>query len=341
MERIGVLGLLFLSVVAIGLVRTSYTDAQQPDGSRKDPSEGAAQSIEPPDVFVLTLLVRNELELIRLEMGKPACHQSALKVKNAAPREVLFQALTLFRKTDRLCFEQLREHVEMPKVPRGKIRPSEVYAVVERALTRLRNLKAYIGVAEKSEKPPRDPSKTPTDVFRSIGEANRQLNLLIEKPFSPSDVYQQVTLGVGYASRLLACFPRATRIPAAPPFERRKRPVEVFRRLVGCFERLHTIAGSSGLQLLELEADGGSTENLPPSDVYDIASLVVSELAYLLSKLKTSPPPREVFHPGSKFPSHVYQRAGLLESQLIQLEGLVRQNPSWLSPGEGGEAGKK
>ena len=339
--RVSLLGALFLSVVAIGLVHPSNAEAQQPDGSRKDPSEGAAQSIEPPDVFVLTLLVRNELELIRLEMGKPACHQSALKVKNAAPREVLFQALTLFRKTDRLCFEQLRDNVEMPEVPRGKIRPADVYAVVERVLTRLRNLRTHLGVAEKSEKANRDASKTPTDVFRSIGEANRQLNLLIARPFSPSDVYQQVTLGVGHASRLLARFPRATRIPAAPPFERRKRPVDVFRRLVGCFERCRRIAGSSGLQVLELEADGSITESLSPSDVYDVASLVVSELAYLHSKLKTTPPPREVFHPGVKFPSHVYQRAGLLESQLVQLEGLVRENPHWLSQGQGEAAGKK
>ncbi len=62
MERVSVLAL-FLSMFAIGLVHPSNAEAQQPDGSRKDSSEGAAQSIEPPDVFVLTLLVRNELEL--------------------------------------------------------------------------------------------------------------------------------------------------------------------------------------------------------------------------------------------------------------------------------------
>ncbi|MEE8104660.1 MAG: hypothetical protein V3T86_03900 [Planctomycetota bacterium] len=334
MKNVDVVRALCVLVIAIGFIFSSSAAAQQ-----GEPKRAAARPIDPPDVYALTMFVRKELELIRLEMGKPAGRPSALKVKNAAPREVLFQALTLFRKTKRLCFEQLREHIEMPEVHRGKIRPAQVHAVVDKVLTRLQNLKAGLGIKEKSEKTPRDASKTPTDVFRSIGEANRQLNVLIEKPFSPSDVFQQVTLGVGYAARLLARFPGATRIPAAPKFERRKRPDDVFRRLVSCFERCRAIAESAGLPLLELEAK--RTEGLSPSDVYDVASLVVSELAYLHAQLKDSPPPREVFQPGTKFPAHVYQRAGLLESQLIQLEEVVGKNPDWLTQAQGTAVGDK
>ena len=286
---------------------------------------------EPPDVYVLTRLVRSELGLIRLEMGKPEYGRSPLSVKNAAPHEVFFQALTLFRKVDRLCFEQLREHVALPEAPQGDIRPAHVYAVLDTVLDRLRRLKSRLGIVEESKKPARDLTKTPTDVFRSIVEANRQLNVLMEKRFSPSDVYQQVTLAVGYASRLLARFPETTRIPAAPPFERRKRPADVYFRLVDCFGRIRKIAERSGIQLLELNAEGAISEDVAPSDVYDIASLLVSELAYLHSRIKGSQTPREVFHPGKKFPAHVYQRAGLLEAQLIQLEGLVEKTPSWLS----------
>ena len=165
MRKVDVLRTLCVLVIAIGFVFSSSAAAQQ-----GEPKKSAARPIDPPDLYALTMLVRKELELIRLEMGKPGGRPSALKVKNAAPREVLFQALTLFRKTKRLCFEQLREHIEMPDIHRGKIRPAQVYAVVDKVLTNLQNLKAGLSITEKSEKPPRDASKTPTDVFRSIGE---------------------------------------------------------------------------------------------------------------------------------------------------------------------------
>ena len=174
MKRVSVPGLLFLAVVAIGIVCPSYTNAQQPDGARKDTKKESVQSIEPSDVFMLTLLVRNELELIRLEMGKPKCHRPRLEINNAAPHEVFFQALTLFRKTDRLCFEQIREHVETPEIPGGTVGPAEVYAVVQRVLTRLRNLKPRIGVAEKKEEPVHDPTTADERVSSAKAPSNQK-----------------------------------------------------------------------------------------------------------------------------------------------------------------------
>jgi hypothetical protein len=67
------------------------------------------------------------------------------------------------------------------------------------------------------------------------------------------------------------------------------------------------------------------------SDVYDMATLVVSELSYLWSQLEDAPPPRPAYYPGRKFPSHAYQRAGLLERQLAELSALVDSNPRWLT----------
>ena len=74
----------------------------------------------------------------------------------------------------------------------------------------------------------------------------------------------------------------------------------------------------------------GKKLTVEPSDVYDLASLLVSELAHLHSLHGELRRPRRVFAPGPMFPSHAYQRAGLFESQLIQLEQLVKQNPAWL-----------
>jgi hypothetical protein len=59
--------------------------------------------------------------------------------------------------------------------------------------------------------------------------------------------------------------------------------------------------------------------------VYDMATLLVSELRYLESKLPPSTDTRAWadFRPGRKLPAHNVQRAGLLEAQIEQISKQV------------------
>jgi hypothetical protein len=323
------LSLVHLLVVCIA--GAAGAQAQSPP----DPTAGAAATLEPADVFVHVGLVRAELELVRAVMGKPHDTRNVIGVEDVEAREVFFQALTLFRNADHLSFELARQHAPAPSTPSGDIRPVHVHQVVDAALQRVRQVKKTLGIDEQSRPPPRDPDKTPTDVFRSIVSANRQLNLLRDRPFSPSDVFQEVTIAIGYAARLLAHFPGAMRIASTPPFEPRKQPADVYRRLVGCLDRIRQIGERSNLKMLTLRISETDRAEATPSDVYDIASLVVSELAYLHAQLPGVLPAREVYYPGRRFPSQVYQRVGILEGQLLELQRLVQHDPGWLSGDEG------
>ncbi|MCK5433019.1 MAG: hypothetical protein KAJ03_09755, partial [Gammaproteobacteria bacterium] len=109
-----------------------------------------------------------------------------------------------------------------------------------------------------------------------------------------------------------------------------KRPSDVYRLLIGCYELTRQIAVTSGLSMLTLKSSESQFDTVTPSDVYDIASLVVSELAYLYAQMEEAQPPYEVYNPGRKLPSHVYQRAGILEKQLIDLQQRVNKTPNWL-----------
>lgn len=319
--------LLRVSLLWLATVPFCLAQSADPGGDSKPHPE---QAIAPPDVFVQVALMRSELELIRREMGKPKHDRPEIGVAGAAPHEVYFQALTMFRKSERLCFEQTREVAAAPVRPSGAIRPSDVYQMVRAALERVEKVKEALAITEVSGAEARDETKTPTDVFRAVVQANHTLNGLLEKQFSPSDVYQQVTLGVGYAARLLERFPGAERIPPQPAWERRKRPTDVIDRMAVCLDLLHDIAETSGLSIAELEMDETSSVSVQPGEVYDVASLLVADLAFLHSQLKESRPPRDVFHPGRKLPSHVFQRVGILEAQLTQLREFAAANPDWL-----------
>jgi len=305
------------------------TNAIPPEATPELRLQADAPKITPADVYARMSRVRSSIELIRFVMGKQKIDGAVFTVTGAAPREVYFQAITMFRKANRLSFEQTREVASTPEPPAGDRDPGSVLAIVNAALERINHVKDRLEITTVPATPQPDSSKTPTDVFRTIVQANRQLNLLLDRRFTPSDVFQQVTLAVGYAARLRARFP-GDRISKAPKLVVGKQPQDVYRRLIECFSLIREIAAGSGLDVLELWTTDDDIQNVTPSDVYDIASLLVSELAHIHSQLDSAKSPRQVYYPGRKFPSDVYQRAGILQAQLLELRELVAPHTDWL-----------
>ena len=82
--------------------------------------------------------------------------------------------------------------------------------------------------------------------------------------------------------------------------------------------------------MLTFQKKSRDDSTVQPSDVYDMASLLVSELDHLHSLHGNLRRPKRVFSPGPLFPSHAYQRVGMLEAQLVELEKLVDKKPAWL-----------
>ena len=110
---------------------------------------------------------------------------------------------------------------------------------------------------------------------------------------APDSNPAEVTIAIGYSARLLAYFPGAMRLADSPPFEPRKQPADVYRRLVECFALIQQIAERSKIKILTLRISEADMAEATPSDVFDIASLVVSELAYLHAQLPDAQPPRD------------------------------------------------
>ena len=279
-----------------------------------------AEAIGPGEVFARIEQVHQVLQRIRFEMGGLENHQPDIRVANAAAREAYFQALTLFRKADQLCFEATRERSPAPEPPVEAITYADVLSVVDSALQRLNRVAAEIGITPAAAAATKDTTKTSTDSFRSIVQANRQLNLLVEHRTRPADVFQQVTFAIGYAARLLAQYPGVARIPEEPDYVSGKRPADVYNRLVQCYGIVRRIGEHHGVSLMQLDDERESGQSVIPDDVNDIASLLVAGLAYLHSSVAPGRPPVSPYEPGRKYPAHVYQRAGILLQQLEVLE---------------------
>ncbi len=290
--------------------------------------------ITPVDVLSRVHLLRDEIELIRFEMGKPTNRQPPLQVSGASPREVYFQGLTMFRKVDRLARDLTASKVVHPKSLRAnQISPRDVWDVTNAALARVHAVKKCLNVKNTLREKPSPPETNPSDVFRAIVQVNRQLNLLLDAHFFSSDVYQRITSSVHHAEGMLERFPSANSLPSAADYIPGKQPTDVYRRLVRCNELLHNIAKRSNIKMATVQSPESRLQDRSPSDVYDIASLLLSDLVYLHVLTDEGHVPSEVLYPGRVFPSHAYQQAGVLEQQLQELLKQATAHPDWLAAG--------
>lgn len=286
----------------------------------------------PTEVYLQVLQVETEIDLIRLEMGVAKVDKSEIAVAGVQPREVYFQALTLFEKTNRLLFEQLRENEEPPNRLSTAIAPEDVLNIVNRTLELLLRVKRSFGIEETVAVVPPKKTQTPTDVFQLIIRLNRTLNTLLQRRFASPDVYQQLTYGVGLVSTILATVKSANRLGDEPALMRRKKPADVYRKLISIYTIIQQtmMLSSEQCMVIKIAEDERDRNDVTSGDVYDLTSLLVFELSYLHSLAPGALAARESYYPGDKLPSHVFQRAGRLESQMKALLGYVTTHPGWL-----------
>ncbi len=124
-------------------------------------------------------------------------------------------------------------------------------------------------------------------------------------------MYTTVALASAYATRL-----GSTVKPA--PFERGRQPAHCYAKLESCLEKAAQLVAKRGGKAL---TSRGAPADVLPGDVYDLANLVLGEIAYLHALVPDSQA-LHAFDPnvsGHRLPSHVYQLASTLEAQLSSL----------------------
>ena len=113
--------------------------------------------IIPADVLARTELLRNELEEIRVEMGKPKDEWVGGIASQASPHEVYFQALNLFLKANRLSLEMAGSMGIQPEI-RGAsaIQPFHIWMMVNEAYKRILVVKQELGISDSNSEQPKD-----------------------------------------------------------------------------------------------------------------------------------------------------------------------------------------
>jgi hypothetical protein len=269
--------------------------------------------IQPAHCYARARRVLAELELIREELGRSTDGRPVPEINDAAPREVYFQAIAAWHKAERLAHENgTRCGHAAPAAPHlADLKPGHVLQLIDAVHAQVVEVAQHLGISEKAHEPALEPTRTPADVLGALIRVNRTLSAVLERPFTPSDVHRVVTLARAYAERMGA---RGEQLP----LERKRRPVDCYQRLEACL----AVAGAALVKRGQsaLRARTPASE-IAPTDVYDLAQLVLGEVAFLHA-LTSDAQPLHAFEPGGHghwLPSHVHQQARTLEMQLSSL----------------------
>ncbi len=291
-----------------------------------DPTTNSS-AVTPADVFIELQRVEQMIDRLSRHMGIREPEALDIKISNAAPHDVYFQVRTLAIRANRLSFERIRRDTPTPPLPDREIRPTELRLMVIEALRALHNVSMEFDLQITHPVLKVQKGITPSDVFMATMSVNRHLNALLERRFAPEEVYGVVNLGISYASNMLTDFPEAIHIPKKAPYEKDKRPLDVYYRLYTCLQLINQIYQAKGMEILEIDIGSIEQENITPSDVFDMASLVVARLDFLHKRSSSRRQPRESYFPGRKFPSDVFQQASILEQQLVSLLSFLTTQP--------------
>ncbi len=268
------------------------------------------EDIQPADCYARAQRVLAEVALVRDEMGRTGDARPAPEITGARPRECYIEALVAWRKAQRLASELgvLSARTLPPATGLREVRPGHVLQVLDGVLATVGDIRARLGISEVAPDPAIEASRQPSDVLMTVIRINRELSRSLERPFTPSDVYATVALASSYAARLGAHVETA-------PFTRKKQPADCYARLESCLAKATALVTARGESALAVR---GTPKDIVPGDVYDLANLVLGEIA-LLHALTPNAVAVHAFEPapaGHYLPAHVEQLARTLEAQL-------------------------
>ena len=300
-----------------------------------DASAREEKDIRPGHVFQQVMMLEKKVNSLAMIMGVELISSELKEPINIFPRDVFYQGLTVHKKISRIRYEFSRIESKVPNIKDGEYAPQHVYSLIMSTQSilddTLNELVHTYNFNESNQAvksifdikvPTVDLSKQPKDVFIKLVDLNRKLNLLMDFEFSPADTFEQVTLAISYASAILKTISYEQTVYEPEPLMVGKRPVDVYHRLSKIHNQLFDCMKGVGVLTTNIPEEIYRSEVVNPSDVYDLANLILSNLAYLQRNLKLYVKPKPTYYPGKIIPSAVFQRVSILERQVNNIHRL-------------------
>ena len=284
-----------------------------------------AQEIDNRTIYLLANSIADDVELIREVMGRPYDDSPRLPASEVSLRELFLQTQTLFRKSNQLAEEAGVSGEQSPPGAPADLSRDDVYRTLELAAEQISLVKAAFGINEVIEPLRRETDISNTGIFMTIIDINRQLNLMLDETISAADVFQRIALVNIYAAGIVTHLMPGSPPPELPRIDGHMRPADIYELLLECIATVGRIAQKvEGADIMSLSARRNIPDDIEPGHVYDIAQILVADVATLAVAVDAlDTPTLDLPVPELIFPTQAYQRATLLLEQLEQIDELL------------------
>lgn len=288
----------------------------------------APTPIEIADVFRSLSTLADEIELVRVQLEGRLVEGPTFHVASPNLREIFHQAVALLARARRLSAEQLGEvGGPVTLVDREEQTAEDVLHVVDAALERVRRVREGHELAARGGAAlPLPVEVDETTTYHAILTASRQLDALLDMQLTPADSEAQIAFALAHVDALVAASPAKAGTSAAPAAKARAAtPARTHALLLDCFAIARRIGLATELDVLDaMPAPDDEAGAITDADVYDVATLLVSEVVRLYDRLANEDTPAPVLSELAPGDADAHASARRLHEQLASLERSAR-----------------
>ena len=269
--------------------------------------------ITPSHVYQATLDLISEIEILREAMGILDYPAEAEPQEDRSPIHVYSKSLEVMEKLSRAQRRLGMIPVRVGQIPVKQIAPKDVFASVELLILEIRRVKTQLVIEDEIDPAPFVGGKTPSLVYKNLGDASFLLDGLVGRPISPSDVFTHVVY-IHDEMELIAAKLKVALELEPPVVEGRKKPKDVAQQVLRATYKIINLQTRLGM-------DSSGVPNLTlvrvtPSEVYEATNILLAELVRIKDHLGINLPREERRDARNKRPSDVFAQVLLVIKNL-------------------------
>ena len=267
------------------------------------------EDVTPSHVYQATSDLISEIEILREAMGVTVYPIEAELQEDRAPVHVYSKSLEVMEKISAAQRRLGIDPARVGQIPVKDILPGDVYKSVQASLAEVRRIKEQLVIEDRIRNAPLEGGKTPTYVYKHLGDASYLLDGLVGHPVDPNDVYNHIVF-LHDEMELIAAKLKVALELDPPVVDQRKRMKEVAQQVLRATFKMINLQTRLGM-----DASGVPQITLvrvSPAEVYEATNILLAEMVRIKAHLDIPLPREEHALSRNKKPRDVFSQVLLL-----------------------------